>query len=112
MRNIVEKSYNAYEAIRIRFEDEDDKRDLLPEERRVVQLNAIYEYAIRNGFDEAAKHALSAKCTTEKSEDILLEIGLYFDGIRLHTIEIDDKIDSVPKTRSKVINKNYVKRRF
>jgi hypothetical protein len=107
----MKKHYDPYKALRVMFEDTDDFTDLLPNERRVIQLITIYEYAIAYGFQEAAIHAIDAKKTTENVYDILLEVGLLFDGKKLCNLNVEDKIYSVPSTKSSR-NSSFTKRQL
>lgn len=80
MTGIINKLVNHDIVLRIRFEDKTDTYGILPHEMRDLRLDAIYEYAKKHGFVEAARHAQEARKTNEDVTSVLREIGFTFDG--------------------------------
>ena len=93
------------EGVLIETFKDDDEDDLLPEERRWSRLHLIYEYAMKNGLFEAARHVEAAEHTNENPYDLLAEIGFSYEGDRVFKVTNPDAINVVPERR-KVLNED------
>ncbi|MDR2194677.1 MAG: hypothetical protein LBP19_09510 [Treponema sp.] len=89
MEEWMKEFYDAYEGLKIEFEDIVNFEDETPKERREDRLDAIIYYAEAHDMPEVVKHARSAKSTDEDILSILAIIGFTFDGKNIQPITQD-----------------------
>ena len=87
------------------FEEDDEFDDLSQEQLNGMRLDAISEYARKHGLIGLRNRVFRAMKTNESAYNFLEEIGFKYDGTTLRKIHVEDKINSVPTTSSRNVDR-------